>query len=152
MPYKYDPSKRTRMKCDDVYLIKLGVKVDKETMRTVPDESDKVNLVELIQSYKDSVGIDAILRGIQSGQIDPAMIADNGKMSGDIADLPDNLNEAYQRNLAKDAAIQEIAAGLGIDPSTINAENYSQVVTDAIAARIKAAQEQTSGAKQEETK
>lgn len=140
------------MKCDDVYLIKLGVKVDQETMRTVPDESDKVNLVELIQSYKDSVGIDAVLRGIQSGQIDPAMIADNGNMSGDIADLPDNLNEAYQRNLAKDAAIQEIAAGLGIDPTTINAENYSQVVTEAIAARIKAAQEQTPAPKQEEIK
>lgn len=150
MPYKYDPSKRTKMKCDDIYLIKLGVKVDQETMRTVPDESDKVNLVQLIQSYKDSVGVDAILRGIESGQIDPASIADDGSMSGDIADLPDNLNDAYQRNLAKDAAIQEIAAGLGIDPSTINADNYSQVVTEAIAARIKAAQEPTPAVNPEE--
>lgn len=76
------------------YMIDVKVTFDPETGSTTPDESNKVDLVALIQTYKDQCGMELAKKLLKNGQADAADFADDGKHS---FELPEDLDTAQGR-------------------------------------------------------
>lgn len=92
---------------EDRYLVNLKVKFDPSTGSTEPDESDLVDLEELIQSYKDQCGMEAALKAIKTGMKTIDDFKDDGKHSGEV---PRELETAQGRaNAALDAQAKTAA-------------------------------------------
>lgn len=101
---------------NEPYMAKLKVQVN-EDGTVVPDESDLVNLDELIQTYKDQCGMDMAVRMMKLGQIDPASLADDGKHSADLSVVPDTAQGIANAAIAAKGNVASIKAQLGLDPS-----------------------------------
>lgn len=105
-------------KANDPYMANLGVKVN-EDGSVVPDESNLVNLDELIQTYKDQCGMELALRLIKLGQIDPQSLADDGNHGFDARTVPDTpqgiANAAIVSKLNVDAIRKELGIPEGVD-------------------------------------
>lgn len=103
---------------NDPYMANLGVKVTDDGT-VLPDESNLVNLDELIQTYKDQCGMELALRLIKLGQMDPASLADDGKHGFDARTVPDTpqgiANAAILSKLNVDAIRSELGIPEGAD-------------------------------------
>lgn len=100
-------------KLDERYLVQLKPVLDPKTGNTSVDESDKLDLVELIQSYKDQCGMEFMLKQVKLGVVGIESLADDGKHSGD-ASGPLDINDAYRAQLIQAEAKRVLADTLGI--------------------------------------
>lgn len=91
-------------KLSENYIIDLKVNFDPKTGKAIPDESDKKDLVALIQTYKDQCGVEAMKRLIKTGQAQPEDFSDDGKSGMDTTIVPDTAQG--RANLAAAAAQQ----------------------------------------------
>lgn len=98
---------------NDPYMANLGVKVN-EDGTVEPDESNLVNLDELIQTYKDQCGMNMALRLIKLGQLDPASLADDGKHGGDMSKMPTTPQEIANAAIMAKLNVDAIRAELGL--------------------------------------
>lgn len=121
--------------CNDRFMVNLKVVVNPETGHTHPDESDKVDLVALIQTYKDQCGMELAKRLIKQG-VDPAVFADDGKHSGDVTDptlqSPQAIANAALGNAEAVAQIKK-ALGLPDNANALSEEQLSTLVSKVIA-------------------
>lgn len=62
---------------------------------TEPKEVSKTDIYETTQSYKDETGMEGMKNLIKQGKAFPIQFMDDGKRSGDISNLPDNINDAH---------------------------------------------------------
>lgn len=101
----------------------LKVSFDKETGSTVPDESERVELQPLIESYKDQCGMEYVQKLIRTGYATPDKFADDGKHGGD-ASGPTDVNDAWRLAQAGQSQIRKTAETLGmkIDENTSDME------------------------------
>lgn len=99
---------------DDRFLIQLKVKFNPETGDTEPDESDVVDLVELIQTYKDQCGVEAAIRLIKNGQATAEQFMDDGKHSADVTKTPATAQEIANALLQSEQFKNEFAEKFGI--------------------------------------
>lgn len=118
-------------KLSENYIIDLKVNFDPKTGKATPDESDKKDLVALIQTYKDQCGVEAMKRLIKTGQAQPEDFADDGKSGMDTTLVPDTAQG--RANLAAAAAQQtdQIKADLNLP------DNAADLTEDQLNAIIK---------------
>lgn len=100
-------------KLDERFLVQAKPVLDPKTGETKIDESDKLDLYELIQSYKDQCGIEFMLKQIKLGIVTPESLADDGQHSGDVSG-PMDINDAYRAQLVQAEAKKVLADTLGI--------------------------------------
>lgn len=92
------------IKADQCEFIQLGVKVT-EKHTVIPDESNVINLDDLIQTYKDSCGMEAAQRMLKTGQRtledfkDPLINVDCTKLPSTPQEAA-NMAVAAEKNLA----------------------------------------------------
>lgn len=91
---------------------------------------DKIDLVELIQSYKDQCGIEFMLNQMKIGVVTPSSICDDGQHSGDASIYPDNAADAYQAALKANEQKKELAKQLGIPVEDLTEENIAAKVAE----------------------
>lgn len=128
--------KEKGIKCDDKFLVKPKLVLDKETGSTKIDVSDKIDTCQMIQSYRDQVGVEAIMRLMAKGQLNPAAVADDGKHGLDISKLPDNINEARDAAIAAQGQKKEIAKIFGLDPKELTAANFEKLINAAVEKKL----------------
>ena len=121
---------------DEKYMVKPKLVLNKETGSTKVDRSDKVNLEEMIQSYRDQVGVEAIMRMMAKGQIMPGQVADDGKHGLDISQFPDNVNEARDAAIVAQAQKKEIAKIFGVNPKDLTPETFEKVINAAVEKKL----------------
>lgn len=100
-------------KLDERFLVQPKPVLDPATGETHIDCSDKLDLVELIQSYKDQCGIEFMLKQMKLGVVTPESLADDGQHSGD-ASMPLDINDAYRAQLVQAEAKKILKDTLGI--------------------------------------
>lgn len=100
-------------KLDDKYLVQPKPVLDPETGETKIDGSDKLDLYELTQSYRDQCGLEFMLKQMKLGIVAPESVADDGKHSGD-ASMPLDINDAYRAQLVQNEAKKMLKDTLGI--------------------------------------
>lgn len=125
-------------------LIKTKLKFDPETGSTEVDESETIDLVEMIQTYKDQCGVEYVQRLIKMGMATPTQFMDDGKHGGD-ASAPTDINDALAFAKAGNSAAKQIAKSLGM---SIDANTTDQQIAD----RIKAIFDAANAPKQQEVK
>lgn len=101
-------------KCDDNKLIQVKTEFDKKTGSTHPVE-EALDLTELIQSYKDLAGIDFMIKQVKLGAVPLSALKDDGKHSGDVSKVPEDINDAYQRAVSAKSDQNKILSALGLD-------------------------------------
>lgn len=109
--FAYVPPEASKL--DEKFLVQAKPVLDPKTGETKIDESDKLDLVELIQSYKGQCGIEFMLKQMKLGVVTSESIADDGKHSGD-ASGPLDINDAYRAQLVQAEAKKILADTLGI--------------------------------------
>lgn len=118
---------------NDPWMIDLKVEFDPATGSTKPDESNKVNLVELIQTYRDQCGMELAKKLIKNGQATQADFADDGKHSFDV---PADLETAQGRAnavLAAQAQTQALAEKYGIPVGvSLSEEQLAAIISKTI--------------------
>lgn len=116
------------LKSTQRYICDPTVIVDPATGSTKPDYSNKIDLVALIQTYKDQCGMELAKRLIKQG-VDPAVFADDGKHSGDVTDPTLQSPQAIANAaLANAEAVAQIKKALGL-PDNANALSEEQLST-----------------------
>lgn len=137
--------------CSKKELEQFGLELDKETGSTFVVEKDPIDLDEIVQSYKSQCGMEMaqtlLKRGLASEEDFYAKPGDYG----DVSELPDNLNDAYQAKLAADQVAE--AAGLALEGIKTDAD-FQAYVDQLVAAKLAAAEAAKAQAqlKQEESK
>lgn len=118
------------VKADERFIINLKVKFDPETGSTTPDESDKVDLVDLIQTYKDQCGMELAQRLLRTGQADPSQFADDGKHSGDVPEGYDNPQTLANAALVAKGNADVLAQALGLpdNAATLSDEQLAAII------------------------
>lgn len=116
-------------------LIKTKLKFDPETGSTEVDESETIDLVEMIQTYKDQCGVEYVQKLIKMGMATPSQFMDDGRHGGD-ASAPTDINDALALANAGNSAAQQIAKSLGM---TIDESTTDQQIADRIKAIFDAA-------------
>lgn len=104
-------------KAVEPFMPDLKVKFDPKTGATTPDESNLINLDELIQTYKDQCGMELAKKMLANGLATQADFADDGKHSGNV---PSNLETAQGRANAAvkaGATTDALAKALGVNAS-----------------------------------
>lgn len=92
--------------CSNKFLKQYGLELDKETGSTFVVEKDPLDLDAQIQTYKDQCGMELAQLQIKRGLADPGDFAAVPGDYGDISNLPDNINDAYQEHLkAEDSGL-----------------------------------------------
>lgn len=128
-PMTYDPG----ADLSDPYVTKVNVIFDPETGSTHPDYSERVNLVELIQTYKDQCGMTMAMRLIKQG-VDPAVFADDGQHSGDAtAPTLQSAQSIANAAIQKEAQVAALREALGL-PS--NAAELGDDVLSTLVAKV----------------
>lgn len=112
---------------NDPYMANLKVKVN-EDGTVSPDESDLVNLDELIQTYKDQCGMELAKRLIKLGQIDPASLADDGKHSYDGSKVPDGAQAIANAAIAAGKNVDAAKSALGIPEGNLTDEQLDALI------------------------
>lgn len=135
--FAYKPPKPTVL--NERFLVQPKPVLDPKTGETKIDESDKLDLVELIQSYKDQCGVEFMLKQVKIGAIAPESLADDGNHSGD-ASMPLDVNDAYRANLASKVDGAKLADALGLKEDELTEENIRKAI-EAIYAKTAKAEE-----------
>lgn len=134
----YDPKEHLchAPQSDKDVLIKLKLDFDPKTGDTKPNEDETIDLVELIQSYRDQCGMEYVQKLLRTGYATPDKFADDGKHGGD-ASLPIDANDAYR--LAGQGAVAEskLAKALGIDLENATEEQIGARLAEIYAAMNK---------------
>lgn len=125
-PMTYDPG----VDCHVDYMVKLNVIFHPETGTTEPDESEMVNLTEVIQTYKGQCGMELARKLIAQG-VDPATFADDGQHSGDatsptLQSAQAIANAAIQQQVTVEQIRQ--ALGLPTNAETLDDSTLSTLV------------------------
>lgn len=120
---------------NDGLLPTFELDLDKETGNTQVVQGEPIDLYAEIQSFKDSCGMYAAQQQIAHGLKAPDAFSDlnNPTDYGDISEMPDNINDAYQANQA--AAAQANALGIGGIQTQADLDKY---VADLVAKQIAA--------------
>lgn len=105
---------------DARYLIQLKVTFNPETGETEPDESDTIDLVAMIQTYKDQCGMEGALRMLKTGQVTAEALADDGKHGIDATKLPANAQEVANALLRSTEFKDQFAEKFGIPKGAEN--------------------------------
>lgn len=121
-------------KLDDNDLIQVKTKFDPKTGSTIPVE-EKLDFQKLIESYADQAGIDFMIKQVKLGAVPLSALADDGKHSGDISGLSDNIDDAYQAAVVAKSDQNKILAALGL-----NADATPEQIKSAIAGIYEKAQ------------
>lgn len=119
------------IKCDERMMIDLKVKFDPKTGKTTPDESQKIDLVELIQTYKDQCGMELAKKLIRTGQVPPDAFKDDGKHSYDASIIPETAQARDNAANAQKAQVDAMASALGIPA------DYGKLTDDQLTTFIK---------------
>lgn len=126
-----------RLRKDSKICLKPVAKViDGKPGMTVPDFSDQVTVQSIVDSYKDECGLAYALRQINQGRLMPTQLMDKGDRSGDVSNLPDNVNDAYQLAKASASDAEKVATDLGI--SHIDQAQLDKIVSDAVQRKFEA--------------
>lgn len=127
----YDPNEHQFFapQAEKDVIIKLKLDFDPKTGSTTPNEDEKIDLVPLIQSYKDQCGMEYVQKLLRTGYATPDKFADDGKHGGD-ATLPTDINDASR--LARKAASGEskLAKALGIDLEKATEEDIAKRIAE----------------------
>lgn len=129
----------------------LGVDLDKETGNTVVVSTGKRDIQKEIQEFKNDCGFEGMRNLISQGRATPRDFYDDGKHGQDVANLPDNVNDAFRAAMAASKQSGNLFAELGVKPvynrdGSIDHEATEKALTDAINAKfstIKVDKEQT---------
>lgn len=116
-------------------LAQFGLELDKETGSTIVVEKDPIDLVELINSYKDQCGIEYVQKLISRGLASPEDFMAPNVDYGDSSQLADNINDAYQQTLQN----KSLGVDLGQFQTAADIDNY---VIDQVKKQIALAQAQ----------
>jgi hypothetical protein len=129
------PNRRCEpVKCDDPYMIELKVKFDPKTGSTTPDESNKVNLVEIIQTYRDQCGMELAKKMIKLGQADPAQFRDDGNHSYDASVIPETTQQRANAAIVAEKRVEALATEMGIPNSKISDDQLTYLIQQYISA------------------
>lgn len=131
----------------------LGVELDKDTGNTVVVSTGKRDIPREIQEFKNDCGFEGMKNLIAQGKATPRDFYDDGKHGQDVANLPDNVNDAFRAAMAASSNSGNLFADLGVKPiynrdGSIDQEATEKALTDAISAKfstIKAEKEQNDG-------
>lgn len=114
IPREVDLAQCTAVACDRKYMAKLGVKIDEETGRAVPDESNLVDLDALIQTYRGQCGMELAKHLIKLGQAAQEDFADDGNHGFDATIVPESAQERSNAAIAAKANLDAIKQAYGI--------------------------------------
>lgn len=117
----------TRSDCSDKYMINLKVKVN-EDHSVSPDESDKVDLDALIQTYKDQCGMEMAQRLIKLGQAQPGDFADDGQHSVDCTKLPQSTQEAANMAVAAGKQTEALRKKFGLPNADLDGDQLEAML------------------------
>lgn len=127
--YGFDYVPPAPSKLDERYLVQPKPVLDPTTGETHIDESDKIDLVELAESYKDQCGLEFMLRQMKLGVVTPESLADDGKHSGD-ATYPTDINDAYRALLEENDKKARLAAALGLKVDELTEEKITAAIAE----------------------
>lgn len=128
---------------DDIkktHIFKYGLKLEKETGTTKPIIAEEIDTDQLIQSYKDTCGLEAAQKMIRSGLASPEQFADDGKHSGDLTGVPDYAGDLVRQVQQSNAAAAQVKSALGIENLDGDIE---KIVTEAVNKKIAEIQAQS---------
>lgn len=128
--FVYKPLKNDEKILNERFLIQPKPVLVEGTGDTKIDITDKLDLVELAESYKDQCGVEYMLKQIKLGMAVPAQFADDGQHSGDASAFPDNAADAYQAALKANEQKKELAKQLGIPVENLTEENIAAKVAE----------------------
>lgn len=115
------------VKCNDPFMANLKVKVNGDGTVS-PDESDLVNLDEMIQTYRDQCGMEMAIRLIKLGQIDPQSLADDGKHSYDGTKVPDGRQAIDNAAIAAGEKVEAAMSEFGIPDGNVSDEQLDALI------------------------
>lgn len=118
------------LKCDEKYLVEYGQELNKETGQFEFVITGKTDLQELIQSFKEQCGIEAMKLAIAKGR-DPLFYADDGHHNADLTGLSTQINEAYRNKINAEEMKAKILNDLGID-NLPDGFDFEAIIKDAI--------------------
>lgn len=135
----------------------LGLDLNKETGNTEIVVTERTDIDLEIQEYKDQCGFEGMRKLIAAGQARPIDFMDDGKHSGDVSGMPDNVNDAYRAAQAAAAQGDNLFKNLGVKTvfnpdGSINIEATEKAITAAIQAKADAAKAATEEVKNDEAK
>lgn len=101
-----------------------GLEYDKDTGSTHPVISGKIDFVESIQCFKDSCGVDAVLRDISCGKVLPSEVADDGSHGGDFSNptMLSEMSAIVKKAIADSKAADSEAEAKGLDVKAIKVD------------------------------
>lgn len=101
-----------------------GLELDKTTGNTKPVITGQIDMVEVVQSYKDSCGIEAVKRDLACGRVTPEDLADDGKHGGDFTNptMLSEMTSIVRQAIADSKAADEEAAKKGLDVKAIKVD------------------------------
>lgn len=114
------------VKADERYMIDLKVKVD--GLSAVPDESNKIDLVKLIQTYKDQCGMEMARKLIKIGQVPPDAFADDGKHSFDCSNVPSTPQDVANALVRANNNVDAMRKEFNIPVGDINGEQLEAIL------------------------
>lgn len=113
----------------------FGCEFDEETKQMVSVLKDPLDLDAQIQTFKDQCGMAQAQLLLKRGLITPEELAAKPGDYGDSSDMPDNINDAYQKAMS--------SAVPGVDVRKFKTdEDIQKYVESVIAAKLAAAQPQ----------
>lgn len=118
------------IKADDRYLTEYDQVLNKETGQFETVITGKTDLVELIQSFKDQCGIEAMKLAIAKGR-DPLFYADDGKHGLDATGVSTDINVAFRKSIEAEEMKKKILADLGIS-SIPDGVKFEDAIKDAV--------------------
>lgn len=131
---KFPKSEKLNIDFNDVE--ELGLELDKETGNTKVVVTGHRDIHREIQEFKDDCGFEGMRKLIEQGKATPRDFYDDGKHGQDVADLPDNVNDAFRAavdsNKKSDAVLQE----LGVNPKGMSQADVEKAITDAVNRRF----------------
>lgn len=126
---KFD-SKKFAVKCDEKDLNIYSLKLTKKGQAAVYVER-KEDLDALIQSYKDSCGLESMIQLLKRGQISATALADDGQHSGD-GTIPTELGPAMQYVNEKVVSGDALLKALGLSVDDVDSPDFEAKVKAAI--------------------
>lgn len=123
-------AKKFAVKAEEKDLNVYGLKVGKNGNAIVYVER-KEDLDALVQSYKESCGLDAMLKLLNRGMITAQSLADDGQHSGD-GTIPTELGPASLVVGEKVAESEALMKALGLTAEDLNSDDLTGKVREAI--------------------
>lgn len=134
--------KSVALKCGNMIVQNYGPKYNEKTHEMDLVETDKVNLQEYIDSFKDETGVYNILKKY-SKTGDASLLNQREGFYGDISGLPvDQLNPQKMAKAAK-ASAESLSKKLGVEITTeqlasMSSNELNDLISKAVAAKLEA--------------